>query len=121
MATFISWTCRLVEKTISVSFKVKLIGITDKTIINSATVDDTKTNETTHPIVTDVTVDASNNPGKNIVLILDLSSSMLKVPANTLSPSEYYYEVSVYEGDEYVYANDLPGSVVRPESNLAKS
>ena len=125
--TQVQWTKEVPPKSgntngsVSVSFKVKVMGSADKTIINSATVDDTKTNETTHPIVTDVTVDASNNPGKNIVLILDLSSSMLKVPANTLSPSEYYYEGSVYEGDEYVYAKDLPGSVERPESNLAKA
>ena len=106
---------------VSVSFTVKVVGDANDKIDNVAYVDEEETTKTTHPIVKEIEVNASNNPGKNIVLVLDLSSSMLKVPTKGLAKNQYYYESEYGKGLQYVYAKDLPGSVERPESNLAKA
>ena len=123
--TGVKWTKTIPANTttpITVSFKVKVTGNVAQKIENKAIVDNEETNKTEHEIVKQIAVEASNNPGKNIVIILDLSSSMIKVPTEGLDKSEYRYE-NEYGNTalKYVYAKDRAGSIERSNSNLAKA
>ena len=123
--TGVKWTKTIPANTttpITVSFKVKVTGNVAQKIENKAIVDNEETNKTEHEIVKQIAVEASNNPGKNIVIILDLSSSMIKVPTEGLDKSEYRYE-NEYGNTalKYVYAKDKAGSIERSNSNLAKA
>ena len=123
--TGVKWTKTIPANTttpITVSFKVKVTGNVAQKIENKAIVDNEETNKTEHEIVKQIAVEASNNPGKNIVIILDLSSSMIKVPTEGLDKSEYRYE-NEYGNTalKYVYAKDRAGSIEGSNSNLAKA
>lgn len=122
--TGVKWTKTIPENTttpITVSFKVKVIGNASQKIKNVAIVDNEKTNETEHTIVKQVAVKATNNPGKNIIIVLDLSSSMIKVPKAGLNEDQFYISSDINKDVEYVYAKDLEGSIERNNSNLAKA
>lgn len=123
--TGVKWTKTIPANTttpITVSFKVKVTGNVAQKIENTAIVDNEETNKTEHEIVKQIAVEASNNPGKNIVIILDLSSSMIKVPKEGLDKSEYIYEKDFKDTTlKYVYAKDKAGSIERSNCNLAKA
>ena len=107
---------------ISVSFTVTVIGDAPKFIENTAYVDETPVGPTHHDIVKVVTTNSSNNPGKNIVLVLDLTSSMLKVKRGTLTEySDFYYgaQEPIKDNNSYVYPVNASDSKERTNSSLA--
>ena len=64
---------------VEVTFKVQVKGNVTEEITNIAKVDDIPTNDVNHTIEKQVDITANNYTGKNIVIVLDLSSSMLQV------------------------------------------
>ena len=85
--TQVKWTDTIFpNKPKEFKFKVRVTGNVTETINNVAFVDDLPTNEITHKIVKTIQAEGRST-GKNIVVVLDLSSSMLKEPGSDEYPS----------------------------------
>ena len=83
--TGVKWTKTIPANTttpITVSFKVKVTGNVAQKIENKAIVDNEETNKTEHEIVKDIKITTKSYTGKNVILVLDLSSSMLDKTSN---------------------------------------
>ena len=83
--TGVKWTKTIPANTttpITVSFKVKVTGNVAQKIENTAIVDNEETNKTEHEIVKDIKITTKSYTGKNVILVLDLSSSMLDKTSN---------------------------------------
>ena len=83
--TGVKWTKTIPANTttpITVSFKVKVTGNVTQKIENKAIVDNEETNKTEHEIVKDIKITTKSYTGKNVILVLDLSSSMLDKTSN---------------------------------------
>ena len=83
--TGVKWTKTIPANTttpITVSFKVKVTGNVAQKIENKAIVDNEETNKTEHKIVKDIKITTKSYTGKNVILVLDLSSSMLDKTSN---------------------------------------
>ena len=107
-------------KTAKVEFKIKVIAPAGTILQNKVVGNDQDI--VINPVAKQVNVSASSNPGKNIIIVLDLSSSMVRVPrANVASRDECIFPGDYDKGFEYLYVKDAANSVERPESNLAKA
>ena len=83
--TGVKWTKTIPANTttpITVSFKVKVTGNVAQKIENTAIVDNEETNKTEHEIMKDIKITTKSYTGKNVILVLDLSSSMLDKTSN---------------------------------------
>ncbi len=133
--TTISWNVTVPEKQangndgkISVSFKVKAKGHAGDVIENTAYVtydgkEPENTETTEHPIKDEVTITSTSKSGKNIIMVLDLSSSMLQAKKGDLKSSEYdtseYSSSKGYGNNDYIYPHNTSNCVELPESKLA--
>lgn len=76
-----------------------------------------------HTIEKQVDITANNYTGKNIVIVLDLSSSMLQVKKSSITESqaEVLGEYNKASENDYIYPKNASNSKELPQSKLAKA
>ena len=128
----VTWT-KTVEagKTVSVRFKVKAAGHGGDVINNIAYVTyngnaPEATNKTTHTIIDEITTTSTSKNGKNIIIVLDLSSSMLQAKKSDIIANNVPYPDKEGEAgyqnasnSDYIYPDNRSTCVEYSVSKLA--